>query len=442
MNKITKALKSAPQYQFALYSIAFSFAVYFCMFAFRKPFSVAVFEGTVQIPLLPEINYKILLIISQILGYTLSKFLGIKFVSETTAKHRAPMIIACILLAEVALLFFALTPKPYNVILLFLNGIPLGMVWGLVFGYLEGRKLTDLLGPSLCLSFIVGSGAVKSVGSHLLGLGISEQWMPVVTGVLFLPAFLISVYFLNLLPPPSKEDEVCRTKRQPMQTYERILFFKMFAPGLIFSVLAYMTVTAYRDFRDNFSREIWDALGYAESPEIYAVSELPVALGVLIALGLIVFIKGNRNSMIATYLIMFFGAVLIGLSTLGYQMNIVEPATWMIVVGLGLYLAYVPIGCTLYDNILGMTHFMGTAGFMIYVADAFGYLGSIGLLLYKTFAHPNLPWLDFFISLSYATSFLIMLFLIVSLYYFSTHVHDHSKDDDSVPQKSVGGLTP
>src|SRR5690606_29991559 len=117
---------------FNVYCIIAAFSTYFCMYAFRKPFSVATFDDDIQIPLLGDLNYKIVLIIAQVFGYTLSKFLGIKFVSETKPDGRALRIIGLIAVAEFALLLFAIVPAPWNIFCLFLNGLPLGMVWGMV----------------------------------------------------------------------------------------------------------------------------------------------------------------------------------------------------------------------------------------------------------------------------------------------------------------------
>lgn len=75
---------------------------------------------------------------------------------------------------------------------MFLNGLPLGMIWGIVFSYLEGRKTTEILGIILCTSFIVSSGVVKSAGMWIMQYwGVSEFWMPVVTGALFLLPLLV-----------------------------------------------------------------------------------------------------------------------------------------------------------------------------------------------------------------------------------------------------------
>ena len=114
------------------------------------------------------IGFKLLLIASQVAGYTLSKFLGIKFVSEMPASRRAVTILLLIGWAELALLLFALAPMPVKPLMLFLNGLPLGMVFGLVLAFLEGRRATEALTAGLCASFIVASGVVKSVGKSLI----------------------------------------------------------------------------------------------------------------------------------------------------------------------------------------------------------------------------------------------------------------------------------
>ena len=60
-----------------------------------------------------------------------------------------------------------------------------------------------------------------------------------------------------------------------------------------------------------------------------------------------------------------------------------------------------------------------TAGFLIYVADASGYVGSVALLLYKNFGQPALSWLDFFTAFSYATAaFCTVCFALSAAYFF------------------------
>jgi len=382
-----------------LWAVAAAFGTYFCMYAFRKPFAVGTWEGEVELPGVGPLDYKILLIISQIAGYCVSKFLGIKIVSEMPPAKRALAILAFVGIAELALVLFALTPAPWNAVFLFMNGLPLGMIWGLVFSFIEGRRTSDLLGAGLCASFIVASGFVKSVGRILLE-HVPEPWMPAVTGAVFLVPLGLFVAMLALVPPPNEEDERERTRREPMDAAARSAFLREHGPGIGLLVVGYILLTAYRDFRDNFAREIWDSLGYADTPEILTTAELPVAAGSLVAVALLFAVRNNRWALGLIHGAMAAGAGLVVGSTLLYQMGMLAPATWMITVGLGLYIGYVPFNCVLFDRLLAATRSVGTAAFLIYVSDAFGYLGSVFLMLYRDLGQASLSWLEFFTTLS------------------------------------------
>jgi hypothetical protein len=163
--RITRWLSGTSAPVFAGYAIVVSFTTYFCMYGFRKPFAVGTFEGKTSLPLVGEVDTKIVLIVAQVIGYSMSKFLGIKVVSEMPRTQRALAIVVAVGSAEVALVvLFGIVPAPYNAVCLFLNGLGLGLVWGLVFGFLEGRRVSDALGAGLCASFIVASGFVKTMG--------------------------------------------------------------------------------------------------------------------------------------------------------------------------------------------------------------------------------------------------------------------------------------
>jgi hypothetical protein len=330
---------------------------------------------------------------------------------------RAWAIIACIGVAEAGLLLFGLLPAPISAIGMLVNGLPLGMVWGLVFGFLEGRRVSDFLGAGLCASFIVGSGFAKSIGQKVLGWGVAEAWMPAVTGLLFFPPLLLTVAMLAQLPPPTAEDERLRTKREPMAAAERRAFFEKYAAGLVALIAGYVVLTALRDFRDNFSKELWVALGHDESA-ILTTAEIPVATGAVIGAGLMMLVKDNRRALLTTHVLMIAGAVLAGVSTFLYQSGTLGAAAWMILVGLGLYVGYVPFNCVLFDRLIAATGSVGTAGFLIYVADAFGYLGSTVLLLYKSLGQPKLPWLPFFYGVGYLAAFVCSITFALSAMYF------------------------
>jgi len=385
------------------------------MYAFRKPFSAAQYSGHE----LWGLDLKAALVISQIIGYTLSKYIGIKVCSEATPARRTVLLVTLILIAEAALILFGLVPWRWQFAVMFLNGLPLGMVWGLVVSYLEGRRTSELLLAGLSCSFIVSSGAVKSVGSKLLTTyQVPEAWMPALTGAIFLVPYLISVWLLKQIPQPSEADIAARVEREPMSHRERLAFVKQFLPGLILLFSFYFFLTAYRDLRDNYAAEIFVQLGYAKTPEIFALTELPAAFGVMIALAALNLIKDNRWGLLGAYGIMVTGCLLLGVATLLYDHGVINGVTWMILVGLGAYLAYVPYGSVLFDRLIAATHVVGTAVFAIYVADALGYTGSIGVLLFKNYSQRTVAWFDFMRSFSYLMCLLGVVCLSSSALYF------------------------
>lgn len=412
---ITRWLRTAHPLWFTLYASLSAFLLYTCVYIFRKTFSVATFDGLVYW----GISYKVWLVTFQVVGYSLSKFIGIKIVSEIKANARTKGIFSMVLVAGVSWLLFALIPAPHNLIFLFTNGLPLGMVWGMIFSFLEGRRMTEVLGAALSVSFIFSSGFCRTTGAYLMrDWDVPELWMPFVASVLFAIPLLLFLYLLDKIPPPSLLDESLRAKREPMNKQERKKFALMFLPGIIFFVLSYMLLTALRDFRDNFSAELWEALGYTGNPAIFTQTEIPISLAVLFTMGSIMLIRNNALALIVNHIIILIGMILIGLSTYLFELSIIDPFSWMVLIGLGLYLGYVPFNSIFFDRLLATFKYTGTVGFIMYVSDSFGYLASVGILFFKEFGYAELSWLNFFISGGYVISVGGSLLIAGSLLYF------------------------
>jgi hypothetical protein len=430
-------LARAPAPVFALYGGLMAFGAYFAMYAFRKPFTAAGYADVAPV----LVKYKVALVITQVLGYALSKLLGVKVISETPPQRRAMGILALIGAAELALVAFALIPPPWNIACLFVNGLALGLIWGLVFGFLEGRRLSEPLGAMLCVSFIVSSGVVKSAGAGLMLKGWADEWwMPALTGLLFTPLLLVCVAGLAVLPPPSAEDERLRVARAPMDAAARRGMFRAFAPGLVALVIIYVGLTALRDFRDNFAAEIWAGLGYSGDAAIFTLSELPVALIVLASLSLVMFVRDNRRAFLANLALVAAGLVLAAGSTYAFQTHQVGPVVWMIALGAGLYLAYTPFNALLFDRFIAATGRRGTAGFLIYVADAAGYASSVALLVARDVVGVKLSWVQFLMFIAYASAILGLLLLVAAGVYF--HGRLKRKEADAPAVESAGDRTP
>lgn len=439
-SRLTRALEHAPAWIFILFAIAASFSTYFCMYAFRKPFAAARFDGQLFAGSL--VGLKTAIVISQILGYALSKYIGIKVCSEVTPSKRAWSLIGLIVCAELALLLFAVLPGSWKVVAIFLNGLPLGMVWGLVVWYLEGRRTSEFLLAGLSCAYIISSGIVKDIGRAMLEGGmaawwstipligggvsralgqVSESWMPFITGLHFLPLFLLSVWLLNQLPRPSTADIDARTARQPMSGADRMAFIRQFLPGLILLCVAYFFLTAYRDFRDNYQVELFNDLGYpyAKHKTIISQTETWVAFGIMAALALLNLVKDNRRGLITAFLMMSGGLLCLGFGTMLLEARRINGFTWMILTGFGSYMAYVPFGSVLFDRLIAATKATGTAVFAIYLADAIGYTGSVAVQLFKDLASAESSRLVFFKGFTYFMCFLGTVCLISACVYFA-----------------------
>lgn len=412
---LSRTLARAHPLTFTLIAGISAFTAYGCVYAFRKPFTAASFAGME----IWGVQYKIAIVIAQVAGYALSKFLGIGLIAALKPGHRAFMLLALVGVAAAALLGFALSPPAWGVFWMFLNGLPLGMMWGVVFSYLEGRRVTEALAALLCVNFIFSSGFVKTAGKWLmLSWGISEFWMPFVTGMLFLPVLLLCVWVLEHLPPPSEEDIALRSARHPMSAKDRRALFLRYAPGLVIMTAVYLALTILRDVRDNFAVEIWTELGFGAQPAILTTAELPIALMALGFTGALALIKNNRTALWVNHGILMSGAVLLAGATWFFRASGGGPVTWMILSGMAIFFPYILFNGVIFERLLAVFREKGNVGFLIYIADSFGYLGSVLVLLWRNFGQAERSWLDFFGDLCLFGAVGILLGSAISWGYF------------------------
>ncbi len=392
-----------------------AFCAYFCMYAFRKPFTAATFEG----PEMFGLGLKTVLVLSQLLGYTLSKFIGIKVVSEMRSENRAMAIIGLIAIAEVALVGFAFLPLPLKVLMIFLNGLPLGMIFGLVLSYLEGRKQTEALSAVLCASFIIASGVVKSVGSWLMqAQQFSEYSMPMIAGAIFFIPLLVSVWVLQKTPPPDVEDRYLRSERRAMTRDDRRKFLYAFWPGITLLVIVYIALTIARTVRDDFAVEIWRDMGVSKTPSVFATSETWVAVVATTCLALTILVKDNLTAMRVTIGMMCIAFVLVAISAWSKRQGILSPFVYMVTCGIGLYVPYVAFHTSVFERLIAAARMPSNIGFLMYVADSIGYLGYAVVIVAKTWMKKDVELLPYFQWILLISAALCILCLIAALLYF------------------------
>lgn len=414
------ALARAPGWVFGLYAGLVTFGTYFSIYAFRKAFAAAHF-GHVA-PVL-GVEYKVALVIAQVFGYALAKLIGVRVIAELPPERRIAGIALQALIAQGALVVFALVPAPWNIPAMFVDGLALGMIWGMVFSFVEGRRQSDLIGAMLCASFVISSGVMKSVGTLVMDWHWAGEWtMPALTGLIFLPLLGLCLFGLATLPPPSMADIAERVERVPMDAAARRTLVRRFGPGLVALVLLYVLLTALRDFRDNFAAEIWAELGLGDQAALFSLTELPISVMVLAVLAALTLIRDSARAVMINFALIALGLALAAGSSLAFDAHLIGPVLWMTALGGGLYLAYTPFNGMMFDRLVAASGSVGNAGFLIYVADTGGYGGSVALLLLRNVPGLRLPWTRFLIDAGIACGTIGMVMMVGAALYFRTRL--------------------
>ena len=428
--RIRKALLDS-NLLFITWSLVASFGAYFCMYAFRKPFNSGLYEGLE----LSGIGYKTILILSQVAGYTLSKFTGIKIISELKSTSRIRLIILLILIAESALLLFGIVPYPYNFVFLFINGLPLGMVYGVVFSFLEGRRFTEMIAMGLNISIIIASGVLKTtyLEVHHWFPWISEFWMPFSIGLLFLPFFFLFVWMLDVLPAPTDEDIRLRTERVPMANHDKRNVLAEYGLPIFCLLICYIMLIVVRDFRDNFTIEIWNEIDTNWVSSVLSQTEMITGFVVLVVIGSLAFIKNNLIGFRMTNLVIFAGILMSAVSTYLFENNLINGFYWMLTIGTGMFLAFTVIQSAIFDRLIALFRLKANAGFFVYICESFGYLSSVGLLLYKEFFMKQLSWSHVLMQFIYLQAAVSLVLLIIG----NLYLERHRRNSKSIPKTKL-----
>ena len=399
----------------AAYIALLTFLTYTSVYAFRKPFTVARFQDF-QLMGLP---LQTVLIISQVVGYMLSKFAGIRIISALKRQRRWKAAALLIGTAWLALFLFAVLPYVLAPLLFMINGFCLGFMWGIVFSYAEGRRATDMIGSVLAVSFIFAGGFTRSVAKLLIiDLHVSEFWAPFLTGLIFVVPLIGLFYFLEKAPGPDVLDIEERVERVSMSKEDRAAVFNQYRGGLIMIAVGYGLLTIIRDIRDNYMGNMWRELGFADSASIFTTSETRITLIVLGVMALLILIRNNMLAFRVIHGIIMIGFLLAGLSSLLFLTGNLSGILWMQLVGLGLYMAYIPYNAIFFDRMIAVFRIKGNVGFLIYFIDAFGYLGTVCVMLVKESISLDMQWSSFYANMVVVVGFFGLAGTIFSLGYF------------------------
>jgi hypothetical protein len=182
-------------------------------------------------------------------------------------------------------------------------------------------------------------------------------------------------------------------------------------------LIIYVLLTITRDVRDNFEVEIWADLGIKNNA-IYTQTDSIISVIVLVMISLLILIRNNMKAFAIIHIMIITGCLLVGLSTIAFGLHLVSAVPWMTCVGLGLYMGYIPYNAIFFERLIAAFRQTGNVGFLMYVADSAGYLGSISILLIKELGKPGISWGNFFNEGVLVVSFIGGISAVISLLYF------------------------
>lgn len=384
-----------PDLLFILWAGGAALLSYSLVYALRKPYTAATFEGLEAGPF----DYKVAVTIVQILGYVISKFMGIKLISELRREDRLKFILMSIVMAELSLVFFGLLSAPYNIAAMFLNGLSLGCMWGIIFSFIEGRRVTDILASLLGVSMVISSGVAKSAGLFVMETcRVSEFWMPALIGAAALPLLAALGWALNRLPAPTPADIACKSERETLDGKQRLELFRRFMPFLSLLLLANIVLVILRDIKEDFLVKIIDISSY--SSWIFAQVDSLVTLIILGLFGCMVFVK-NHLKALSILLVLLIGCMgAMAVVSFGYDRLQLNPLLWLFIQSLCLYIAFLAFQTLFFDRFIACFHIRGNVGFFIALNDFLGYTGTVVALAAKECFSPQLNWTVFYNQLA------------------------------------------
>ncbi len=206
-----------------------------------------------------------------------------------------------------------------------------------------------------------------------------------------------------------------------MDARQRWRFFLAYALGLSALLTMYMLITVLRSIRSDYAPEIWSGLlgqKVQTPPAVFTTSETFVALAVMVANGLCFLIRDSRKAFYAALAIGACGTLLICLSVAGLRAGLLGGFAFMVVTGIGLYLPYVAVHTTIFERLIAITRDRGNLGYLMYLADAFGYLGYPIFIVVVRIVAPKPDFLRLFATTAICLAIASLACIVVAGMYF------------------------
>lgn len=418
--------RNLPDWLFVFWAGGTALLSYSLVYALRKPFTAAEFEG-LQVA---GMDYKIAVSIVQLLGYVSAKLLGIKFISELKPEGRLRFIVGSAALSEISLLAFGLLPVPYNIVALYFNGLSLGCMWGVIFSFLEGRRTTDILASIMGVSMALSSGVAKSMGLYALhDLHVSEFWMPALIGALAFPLLCFMGWMMTRFPKPTAADIASRSERVTLNGQQRWALFRRFMPVLLLLFGANLLLTVQRDVKEDFIVCIIDVSTISS----WAFAQIDsIATLVLLATFALLSTTYNHLKVLCVLLILSTaGMGTLAVVAANYGQIQMPTTIWLFLQSLCLDMAYLSFQTIFFERFIACFKIRGNVGFFIITIDFVGYMGTLALLVFKELYASHVNWTLFYNHMSVVIGAACCIAFIGSLIYMIRASHRFGKNPEA-----------
>ena len=321
---------------------------------------------------------------------------------------------------------------PYNIVALYFNGLSLGCMWGVIFSFLEGRRTTDILASIMGVSMALSSGVAKSLGLYALNqLHVSEFWMPALIGAAAFPLLCFTGWMMTRFPKPTEADIASRSERVTLNGHQRWALFRRFMPLLILLFGANLLLTVQRDIKEDFIVCIIDV----DTISSWAFAQID-SIATFVLLAVFALLATTYNHLKVLCMLLMLSTV--GMGTLAFlgatEGNETIPTTiWLFLQSLCLDIAYLSFQTIFFERFIACFKIKGNVGFFIITIDFVGYLGTLGLLLFKEFCASHIDWTSFYNHMSLYIGVACCFAFIASLVYM---IHVRNRKQGPLPEKA------
>ena len=153
-------------------------------------------------------------------------------------------------------------------------------------------------------------------------------------------------------------------------------------------------------------------------PLVFSMTETLVMFGVLLVNAAAIWVRDNRHAFFGASLTILFGLGLTIFSIWAFRQAWADPFSFMVLVGLGMYIPYVAYHTTILERLIPLLRVKSNLGYLMYIVDAVGYLGYVGVIVYHDFGARPEDFLVFFLKLSLYLSLAGMACIVGALVYF------------------------